>query len=106
MYRIICRFVPSVRYTPTGGRFSGSWRVVACLPRSDTSMAISKSVLCLSNLVPQLLVISAVRPAQPNSWCSPRKILDTWLARRRNERQLAGYRQATREYFQRPGAVI
>lgn len=86
MYRIVCKFVPGKR-TPTGGAF-GRWSVVACCKASDKSAAVLRPVLCLANLEPKLLVVSSPVPKQPNSWCSPRKILDGWLSHCRTERLL------------------
>lgn len=91
MYRVICRFVSAIRYTPSGGQFNGSWRVVACRDVTNQSAAVLKPVLLIEVGSPtavdaqahKLLVLSSCTRKQPNSWCNPRKILAEWLAARR-----------------------
>lgn len=102
MYRIVCKFVPSIRFTPTGGQFAGSWRVVACMPATAPAMAVSKPVMIVRYTPGQeegmptgpegkYLVLSSPSRRQPNSWCSPRKILEEWLAQRRLNRTIADW---------------
>lgn len=85
MHRIHCKFVPSIRFTPSGGRFNGSWRVAACYEPTSGYGAELSPVRVSQTEPGQVLELWAVRPRQRNAWCNPREILAEWLAWRRHE---------------------
>ena len=97
-YRVICTYHPDVAVFGKGGALrKGAWRVLACPRATSASAAVSKPVLVLSNLSPRLLVVSSPRRRQPNSWCSPRKILAEWLQARAEVRRSLAACRAWRE---------
>ena len=86
-YRVICQYLPDAAVHAVGRPGRGAWRVVACVTATNSSMAVSRPVLYISNLSTKLLVVTSHRHRQPNSWCSPRKIVAQWQAEQRG----AGY---------------
>ena len=100
-YRAICQYLPDAAVHAVGRPGRGAWRVVACVRATTPSVAVSRPVLALTNLKPQLLVVTSHRHRQPNSWCSPRKIVAQWQAERQTERVEAGwdefYRRTSRD---------
>jgi len=86
-YRVICQYLPDAAVYAVGRPGRGAWRVVACMRATPASAAMSRPILALTNLKPQLLVVTSHRQRQPNSWCSPRKIVAQWQAEQRG----AGY---------------
>ena len=82
IYRVICKYLPDANVNAVGRPGRGAWRVVACAETTSASAAVLRPVLCLANLSPKLLVVSSPLRRQPNSWCSPRKILAEWLLER------------------------
>ena len=97
-YRVICTFHPDVAVFPYPRK--GAWRVIACSPRATTDrVAVTYPVLTLTNLRPQLLIVSSVRRRQPGSWVSPRKILAEWFAARGEVRRILNkMREEAREH--------
>lgn len=105
MYRIVCKFVPGVRYSTAGRKLSGSWRVVSCMQATSASMAVLKPVLVVRYTPGQeigmpegaqqkFLVLSSPSPRKPDSRCNPRTLLAEWLEARALVRaQLAACRQ-------------
>jgi hypothetical protein len=82
-YRVICQYLPDAAVHAVGRPGRGAWRVVACMRAKSVSLAVSHPV----SLSLPILVMTSHRYRQPNSWCSPRKILAEWQQDHR--RQLA-----------------
>ena len=81
-YRVICQYLPDAAVHAVGRPGRGAWRVVACAQATPASAALMRPVLVLqpcAGFPQRLLVVTSHRHRQPNSWCSPRKIINEWL---------------------------
>ena len=89
MFRVICSYEtsPMIRAYKRGRHWVRPhfrrryWRVVACAAVTSASSAVLRPVVVLRPSMlssKRLLVLSSHRYRQPNSMCSPRRILTEW----------------------------
>ena len=87
-YRVICQYLPDAAVYAVGRPGRGAWRIVACFrPRSAPYRDHPPVQIFDAGRDGRLLVVNSHRHRQPNSWCSPRKIVAQWQAEQRG----AGY---------------
>ena len=98
-YRVICTYRPDVAVFGKGGALKkGAWRVLACFQPMTAPYRNGLPVQVFdAGRDGRMLVVNSLHRRQPNSWCSPRKILAEWLKARAEVRRSLDAFRAWRE---------